>query len=1005
MGKFGTIWKRASVKIAYIVSAVLIVLMVTAALVATQNSFLYETLKMALGSERLVSVNMEYYASDYADEADPKAAAYNAALDFNERMAGEGIVLLKNESDSLPLDRGARVTVFGKNSVDPVIGGSGSSGSAASEISTVYTSLTDAGFTYNDVMKAFYDDDGRSGTGRGTNPDMNAATIPGFSTGETPLPYPDSVRSSYGDFDDAAIVVISRIGGEGFDLPRTMKTSFDGNTAVGGAGSPDDHYLELDANEKAMLQEACDSFENVVLVLNTSSSMELGFLDTPVFEDEATGRSYDFTNVRSALFVGLPGENGFDALGSILCGDVTPSGHLTDTYARDFTADPSWANFGNNLTADGNRYTVNGEAQNAYFVEYEEGIYVGYRYYETRAASYAGPVTAIGEETYAGGEEWYDAHVVYPFGYGMSYTDFEWDVTPSLASGSTLSADGTLSFEVAVDNIGDYAGKDVVQLYYSAPYTSGGIEKAHVVLGAFAKTDTLTTEGDVSSGTVTLTLDVRDMASYDYGNDNGNGSSVYELDPGTYTIYIARDAHGWAEGAESFTYTVPGDGFVYAEDEATGTEIANRFDDVSAHIDTYLSRADWAGTFPTMPDSDDRAVSSELISSMSYRYGDSASDPWYTETMPTQAATELTEDEATVKFIDLVPGRADGDLSVDYDDEELWDSLLNQLTVTQMARFVGVGNYQTTALLNIGKPRSLDPDGPSGYTIFAEMTPTPSVYGTATYAGETLLACTWNVDLAEEVGRCIGNEGVLGNVRGDGTPYSGWYAPACNIHRSPFGGRNWEYYSEDGFLSGRFAASVVLGAKEKGVYCYVKHFAVNEQEANRDSNGLVTWVNEQAMREIYFVPFEATVKDGGTTAMMSSFNRIGTTWAGGSYELLTEILRNEWGFRGTVVTDYGVGKAYMSTDQMLRAGGDLKLNQAGYPDHYETATDVAVIRQATKNILYTTANSCLINVATDFSYRNPLWVNIMIIVVSCVSAALIAWCVVVTVLAVKKRQS
>lgn len=468
MNKIKKVWKNRPARIAYLVSLPIIILLLVVSLVVTQNSFLYETIKMVLGQERLVGNNTGYYSSDYEDAGgitDKKAAAKAAALEFNEEVADEGMVLLKNQ-DSLPLNKGAKVTVFGKNSVNLVIGGSGSSKSTATDIPTVYSALTDAGFTYNPAMKSFYDSS-RSGSGRGENPGMSTGSVAGFGTGETPVSsYSDTERSSYRQYGDAAIVIISRIGGEGFDLPRSMKTSFDGNEKVTGAADASDHYLELDANEKDMIQEACDNFENVVLVLNISSSFELGFLDTPVFTD-VTGKSYDFTNVKSALFAGLTGENGINSLGHILNGEANPSGHTADIYARDFTKDPSWANMSNNLVTDGNRYTVDGRGQNAYYVDYEEGIYVGYRYYETRAAAYDGPVALIGEQSYANGEEWYNANVVFPFGYGLSYTDFTWTVDGVYVDGREFSLDSPLTFDgdseisitVNVHNDGEVAGK------------------------------------------------------------------------------------------------------------------------------------------------------------------------------------------------------------------------------------------------------------------------------------------------------------------------------------------------------------------------------------------------------------------------------------------------------------------------------------------------------------------------------------------------------------------
>ncbi len=963
------LWKTKPVKRVTLISMPIIALLVAVSLVITQNTFIYETLAAVLGTRSMhyEGGNEQRFTADY----DSKTETLSAANQLVEEIEEEGIVMLKNET-SLPLKSGAKVTVFGKNSVNLILGGSGSSNKTTEDQATLYSSLTDAGFTYNPVMQAFYSDNSLSGEGRGTSPSMSSGVVYGFATGETPISsYTQTQRDSYADYSDAAIVVISRIGGEGYDLPRTMATDETLSTPVAGAGSATDHYLELDQNEKDMIQEACDNFDNVILVLNTSTSMELGFLDTPDLYE-----GYDFSNVKSALVVGYVGGYGINALGRILNGSVNPSGHLPDTYARDFTKDPSYSNFGYY------RYTVDGADQNAYYVEYEEGIYVGYRYYETRG--------------YTDGEEWYHDNVVYPFGYGLSYTTFDWalvdvrDESGNAVSANTpISADTTLTFTVKVTNTGDVAGKDVVQLYTTTPYTTGGIEKAYVVLSDFAKTSLLQPG---ASEEVQVSVSAYDIASYDYSDANANGFAGYELEKGEYIFRLMSDAH--TQVLDDFVGVASAD-VTFATDPQTGTEVTNLFDDVSEHITTYLSRADWEGTMPTAPTADDSAVTAEFISTLRYKLNDKEDDPWYTEDMPTQAAETI--ENPTVKLTDLV--------GKDFDDP-LWDELLDQLTVEEIAMLVSVGNYQTIALSNINKPVTIDPDGPSGFVpFFFSANGTSAVYDTCTYCGETVLASTFNKELANRMGVMIGNEGLMGDQRTDVTiPYSGWYGPAMNIHRSQFGGRNWEYYSEDGTLSAKMAKEVVSGAASKGVYAYLKHFAVNEQETNRDNNGLLTWFNEQAMRELYLKPFEACVKTGNCTAVMSSFTRLGTEWAGGCYRLLTTILRDEWDFKGFVVTDYGI-KNYLNADQMLRAGGDLSLAQFRAPSSMSTATDVTVIRKAAKNILYTVANSNALNSVsseTVITYSKPLWEKLMIGGVSGISAILLIWCVVTWVKAAKK---
>lgn len=954
------LWKRKPVKRATLTATPIIAFLLAVILVVTQNTFIYETIASVLGTPvaHYQGGAEARYAADYATKEDALAAA-NALV---EEIEEEGIVMLKNET-SLPLHQGAKVTVFGKNSVNLILGGSGSSSKSTKDQATIYSSLADAGFTVNPVMESFYRDNRASGNGRGTSPSMSSGVVYGFATGETPLSsYTQTQRDSYQDYADAAIVVISRIGGEGYDLPRSMATDASLTTAVEGAASPTDHYLELDQNEKDMLQEACNHFDNVILVLNTSTSMELGFLDTPDMYE-----GYDFTKVKSALVIGYVGGKGVNALGRVLNGTVNPSGHLPDTYARDFTQDPSYSNIGYY------RSSMNGKEQNAYFVEYEEGIYVGYRYYETRG--------------YTDGEAWYHEHVVFPLGYGLSYTTFDWALVgvqdengKAVQPGDAFGKDRTLIFTVKVTNTGDVAGKDVVQLYTTAPYIAGEIEKAHVVLSDFAKTSLL---APGASEEVQVSVQPYDFASYDYSDANANGFKGYELDAGDYSFKLMRDAH--TSVIDDFTLTLSA-GVTFPNDPDTDYPVENLFDEVSDHITTYLSRADWEGTMPKSPTEDELTVDADFIKAMRYKINDQESDLWYTDVMPTQAASSNAD--PAIKLPQLI--------GKDYDDP-LWDELLDQLTVEEIATLVSIGNYQTVAMPSINKPGTIDPDGPGGFvSFFMSADGTSAVYDTCTYCGETVLASTYNKSLARRMGEMVGNEGLLGDQRtGVSTPYSGWYGPAMNIHRSQFGGRNWEYYSEDGVLSAKMAAEVVSGAASKGVYAYLKHFAINEQETNRDNNGLINWFNEQSMREIYLKPFETCVKTGDCTAVMSSFTRFGAEWAGGCYRLLTTILRNEWGFRGFVVTDYGI-KSYLNADQMLRAGGDLSLAQFRAPSSMSTATDVSVIRQAAKNILYTVANSnAMNNIAEDtvIYYTKPVWEIASIAGVSAVCALLAAWCV------------
>lgn len=948
-----SILKQTLVKVWLIVTIVVLILMISVTIVTTQIPFIYGTINSVLGGHRRVlqSGNPEdyiIYQADYASKNETLAAA-NA---LNEHIVEEGIILLKNENNVLPLKSTSKLTVFGKNSTKLVLGGSGSSAGtgASSNFVDLYGSLSKVGFTYNPIAKSFFESSA-SGNGRPSTPGMGTI-LTGYPISETPkTAYENnsSLKNSYQDYNDAAIVVITRIGGEGYDLPRTMfwdnssYTNWNGTDLIPGARSKEDHYLQLDQNETDLLKEAAANFENVIVLINSSTPLELGFLDDP------SHYAYQ-ENIKAALWIGNPGESGVSAVGKVLNGSINPSGKTVDTYSRNFKNDPSWQNFGNNMVLNGNRYTTNGTNRNAYYVEYEEGIYVGYRYYETRG--------------FIEGEGWYENQVVYPFGYGLSYTTFTQEIVETnIAENLELTCLDNLIVKVKVTNTGTISGKDVVQLYYSAPYIDGEIEKAHVVLGDFGKTKLLEPN---ESQTLTLTIPVRRMASYDYNDANNNGFKGFELDGGNYSILLMKNAH---ELIDEIKYSIAPEGIKYTNDAVTNTEISNLFDDVSNHITTYLSRNDFEGTWPTMPTEFDRSVEETFISLLNYSLNDQPTDPWYSSVAPNQSTVELSSKETTIKLYDLV-GKS-------YEDP-LWDDLLDQLTINQMKNLISKGNFKTINLDNISKPMTIDADGPMGFAIFMGD---PSVYGTAYYASETVLGATWNSELAFELGKMVGNEGLIGNERGDGRPYSGWYAPAMNIHRSQFGGRNFEYYSEDGYLSGILAQAVVSGAKTKGVYTYVKHFALNDQETNRDTTGLITWANEQAMRELYFVPFEIVVKQGETTAFMSAFNRMGTTWAGGSYALLTELLREEWGFRGMVITDFNLTH-YMNVDQMIRAGGDLNLSPSKNLSADNSPTSQSAIRQATKNILYTTANSNIMNgIGEGVSYRYALpkwqiWLNI-----------------------------
>lgn len=867
-------------------------------------------------------------------KATNKAEAFANAQEVNLKLAEEGFVLLKNENAALPMNKGARISVFSKNSVNLSYGGSGSGGFDTSNNKNLYESLNDAGFVTNPTLKNFYESS-QSGPVRTANSsDLDNGDNQKIATAETPQSkYTDAVRNSYADYSDAALVVITRIGGEGFDLPR-----YQGDSE--GAVSPDSHYLELDQNEIDLLTAVTDgTFKRVVVVFNTPSSFEATFL-----KDSAYAAFAD--KIDAAVWIGFTGSNGITALGEILNGDVNPSGRLVDTWAADFTKNPSFVNFGTGCLPD---TTDKYDGGMYYSVDYEEGIYVGYRYYETRGET--------------DGEDWYNANVVYPFGYGLSYTTFDWTVGD--ASASEIELGTTITVPVTVKNTGSVAGKEVVQLYASAPYTLGGIEKAHKVLVGFAKTKLLQ-PGE--SETVTVSFDPYSAASYDYRDANSNGFSGYELEAGEYTLYVSRNAH---ESEKAIALNLAADVQI-GTDPTTDSEVVNRYTDSENfldsdwQLDTMLSRADWEGTWPTPQTAQQHAGTDRLYEEIRSEEHNNPTDfdseeyPWFGE-------------EPTLTLRDLLPSaEAEGyEPVVSYDDER-WEELMMGCDEEEMIALINNGAYHTLAMESVGLPATIHGDGPSGFTCFMSK---EQVNGTCQYVSEPVMASTWNINLMNELGEAIGEEGTIGD-KATGQPYSSIYAPGVNIHRSPFGGRCSEYFSEDPFISGMMGAAEVQGIQSRGVLPTVKHFVANEQETHRSIGGDLSWLSEQALREIYLKPFEYTVKLGETRGIMTSFNRIGTRWTGGDYRLLTEILRNEWGFNGLVICDFNTIPQYMIPRMMFYAGGslDLATQQSAMWTDCDTsdAGDAIVLMRAVKDVMYALVNSNAMN-AEVIGYNPPIW--------------------------------
>ena len=812
-----------------------------------------------------------------------------------QELVQEGTVLLKNQNNALPLAEGTAVNLFGYGSVDPIYGGSGSGASDTSSNIDLVTGLTNAGFTVNQELVDFYK---KSGVSRAAQKGFEGSN---FTPAEVPAAqYTETLLQNAKAFSDVAIVTISRVGGEGGDLPQDMYAA--------GYSKTDDgrHYLELTQDEEDLLALIkAQGFGKVIVLVNSSNAMELGFL-----EDDS---------IDAALWIGSLGSTGFNAVGEILSGKVNPSGRLSDTYAYDLTTAPAYWNAGDFTYANLKHH----------YVEYAEGIYVGYRFYETR---YVDNTTGVCDEAA------YAKAVQYPFGYGLSYTTFE----QSIADYKTT--DSAIEMTVEVKNTGSVAGKDVVQVYYTAPYTIGGIEKSHVVLAGFAKTGLLEPG---ASEKVTITFAPEDMASYDE-----TGAKAYVLEAGIYQIKLMKNAH---EVIDQREYEVPAT-ITYSGENARNTDLVaatNEFEDVAqGQIKQYVSRADWEGTLPTTR-TDGKTASAETVAAKEnapvYENNDS-------DQPITIADHGLTLEDMT---------------GLDYDDPK-WDDLLEQLSVDDMTNMISNGGWSTPEVASVGKPATNDLDGPAGINSLVS-----SLKGVS-FPSEVIVGSSWNTDLAQRFGTAFGAEAAANHV-------VGLYAPGMNIHRTPFSGRNFEYYSEDGLLSGKMGAAMVQGLSSQGVYSYIKHFALNDQESNRLS--ISVWANEQSIREVYLKPFELSVKEGGTTAVMSSYSRLGNTWAGASKALLTDVLRNEWGFHGMVVTDSAMGNtSWMDINLALRAGGDMMLCLMGVKLDASSNTAQQAMRRACHNILYTQANSIAVAAAVD---NTPYWLILLAIVDSILLIAIV----------------
>lgn len=820
-------------------------------------------------------------------------ATVSKANELAKDVQSEAVTLLKNDDSNLPLS-GKKVNVFGWGSTNPVYGGTGS-GSMSKQYKTVslLDGMKQAGLKTNTELSKLYTDY------RKDRPEVGMFaqdwTLP-----EVPAKqYSDKLVSDAKDFSDEAVVVLTRVGGEGADLPTDMKAK--GITYKNNSKDYDDFqkgesFLQLSKTERDMIDLVTSNFKKVTLVYNGANTFQFDFLN-------------DYPQIQSVVWCPPAGQTGFSALGEVLAGETNPSGKTSDTFLKDLTKSVSYNNFGKfeytNMADKAAKYKgFTGDDVTAIpgFVNYSEGIYVGYKFYET--ASDEGLIN-------------YDDTVAFPFGYGLSYTSFDQKLDSVKYKGGKVTVTAT------VTNTGDKAGKDVVEVYYNPPYTDGGIEKASKNLAGFEKTKELQ-PGE--SQKVTVKFDDDDMASYDY-----KGAKAYVLEKGDYDISIQSDSHHVIDHKAitvKDTVTYDSDSNTHNGDKTVAT---NQFDDVAGDV-TYLSRADHFANYkeataaPTNFKMSDKAKETF--------YNNSNYDPKKfdkdSDKMPTTGAKN------GLKLSDMY--------GKDYDDAD-WDKLLDQLTFDDMDNLIANGGYGTQAVKSVGKIQLTDADGP------ASLNNNFTGVGSIGFPASTAFACTWNKDLAKQFGEMIGDMAHDMHV-------AGWYAPAMNIHRNAFSGRTFEYFSEDSLLSGVMASSEISGAKSKGVYSFMKHFALNDQETKR-TEMLCTWTNEQAMREIYLKPFEMSVKEGGAQAVMSSFNYIGNTYAGADSALLQTVLRGEWGFKGFVLTDYFGGYGYQNADQEVRAGNDSMLATTKITNHItdKSATSVKAMRQAAHNILYTAANS------------------------------------------------
>ena len=915
--------KIVSISILAFIAVIIVALIVGNVIANDYKSII--SLYMNQETSKVINVDAEtqdtnYFKSDYASK---KALTEHETVVAQEIQA-EGSVLLKNDG-VLPIKKSAKVTLLGQRSVDYLSSGGGSGAIDTKGMPTLKESFEAAGYTVNSVVWDMYNT-GAGRTYRGSPSSVNEAPVSIFSATE---------ENTYSSFSDAAIVVIGRTGTESSDLSRTANGSGSGASADKREDGTNKHMLEFSNNELALLEYAKTKFgaDKVVVLLNTMNAMEIGPIDT--------------LGLKSCVWVGAGGQKGLLAVPKILNGDMYPSGRLVDTYAYNTLTSPAMVNFGTTAFSGGG----------GNFVVYQEGIYVGYKYYETRYEDVVLGTANVGTFDYS-------KEVQFPFGFGLSYTTFEYSNYNLTSSGDSFDA------SVTIKNTGEAKGKEVVQIYMQSPYTSydkqNGIEKASVELVAFAKTKELAKN---ESETVKIQFSKETMRAYD-----ANNKKTYIVDDGTYYFATGRNAHDALNNILAAKGKTTANGMDYNGTAALAkTYVQGAFDDTAYSVSTYglvkdykitnqlltadlktydqtvtfMTRNNWTGTYPVKPTLTRTTKMAEEADSRNLFKND-----------PDAVMPKTETDSAEYGKLTLASL-----MEAKYDENKYWDALLDRMTATEMATLSRMAGYGTPIVESIAKPIAIDKDGPAG--ISSTLVGGVGCFG---FPIATMIASTYNVTLAEQMGKFVGEDGLYSNTHG-------WYSPAMNTHRSAFAGRNFEYYSEDGYIAGKIAASTIKGCQSKGVYAFIKHFAFNEQESGR--SGLFTFGEEQALREIHLRPFEISVREGDALALMTSMNRVGTHYTSVYKPLMTNILRNEWGFKGFAITDQastGGNGAALNIVAGLQAGLDGMLNTGATNwqlnstqssqitgDFSENATVMTLLRQSSKRILYTISRSHAMN--------------------------------------------